>query len=62
MSDNDTYVIRAGSTAHDQYETDVTPELATPGAFAVYPYVSGSATTVPVAYAIDDLRVEPVAP
>ena len=42
--------------------TDVTPELATPGAFAVYPYVSGSATTVPVAYAIDDLRVEPVAP
>ena len=23
MSDNDTYVIRAGSTAHDQFETDV---------------------------------------
>ena len=42
--------------------TDATPELATPGAVAVYPYVSGSATTVPVAYAIDDVRVAPVAP
>ena len=42
--------------------TDATPELATPGAFAVYPSVSGSATTVPVAYAIDDVRVAPVVP
>ena len=28
MSDNDTYVIRAGSTAHGQFETDVTAERA----------------------------------
>ena len=28
MSDNDTYVIRAGSTAHGQFETDVTAEHA----------------------------------
>lgn len=28
MSDNDTYVIRAGSTANGQFETDVTPERA----------------------------------
>ncbi|GAB94040.1 hypothetical protein KILIM_001_00420 [Kineosphaera limosa NBRC 100340] len=42
--------------------TDATADLATPGAFAVYPYISGSATNVPVAYAIDDVRVTPVSP
>jgi 5-deoxy-glucuronate isomerase len=28
MSDNDTYVIRAGSTAHGRFETDVSAERA----------------------------------
>lgn len=28
MSDNDTYLFKAGSTAHDQFETDVTAERA----------------------------------
>ena len=42
--------------------TDSTPELATPGAFAVCAYLSGSATNGPVVFSFDDVRVEPVTP